>query len=190
MKIAALILLFFTLETAYAQDGYNYEVSNEFPYGKLNPNAPKQLLDFGQLIGEYDCTSETRKADQSWNEPEKIIWRWKYIMNGNGIQDETLKPDGSHSGSIRQYDSDSLTWRVHYYTNKSTPSTLSAWTGGMTDAKEIVLYNEQKAPNGMDGYYKITFFDMTDKGFNWLGEWVDKQQTFSYPTWKITCKSN
>ena len=52
----------------------------------------------------------------------------------------------------------------------------------------MVLYMEQPAPNGMEGYYKIIFSDISDKGFNWLGQWVSKDKTIAYPTWKIFCK--
>nr|WP_247672709.1 DUF4440 domain-containing protein [Aquimarina sp. MMG016] len=39
----------------------------------------------------------------------------------------------------------------------------------------------------MDGFYKINFYDINDKGFKWLGEWVNTNESFSYPTWKIEC---
>lgn len=40
----------------------------------------------------------------------------------------------------------------------------------------------------MDGFYKITFYDISEEGFKWLGEWVNTTETFSFPTWKIDCK--
>ena len=39
----------------------------------------------------------------------------------------------------------------------------------------------------MEGYYRLTFYDMTEKGYEWIGEWVDKAETIVYPTWKISC---
>ena len=62
------------------------------------------------------------------------------------VQDETLKSDGKHSGSIRQY-----------------------------------------LP-GMEGLFRLTFYDITNNGFKWIGEWVNKDETIEYPTWKIDCK--
>ena len=59
-------------------------------------------------------------------------------MNGTAVQDETLKEDGVHSGSIRQYDKDSLRWNVHYYTTRATVATLPVWNGNKKDGK-IVL---------------------------------------------------
>ena len=91
-----------------------YLLNAEYPFGRYNPEAPEQVKDFQALIGECKCKSVNRKKDQSWNEPEDMIWRWKYIMNGKGVQDETLKADGGHSGSIRQFD------KVHHPIRRST----------------------------------------------------------------------
>jgi len=180
------ILLFFVITGSFAQ--YEYEATMEHPFGLPNPDAPEQLLDFAPLIGECDCTSVSRKADQSWAEPIDMIWRFKYIMNGMAVQDETLKADGKHSGSIRQFIADSTRWYVHYY-NSATPSaSLPVWEGNKSEAASIVLYREQKAPNGMDGSYRLTFHDISDAGFKWAGEWVSTDESFVYPTWTIECK--
>ncbi|MEM6806058.1 MAG: hypothetical protein AAF696_31965, partial [Bacteroidota bacterium] len=112
---------------------------------------------------------------------------FKYIMNGLAVQDETVKEDGTYSGSIRQFNTDSAHWYVHYYSSASTPAPLPTWKGGKEEDK-IILYMEQKAPNGAEGFYKVSFSDISEEGFHWLGEWVDKGETFSFPTWKISCK--
>jgi hypothetical protein len=64
---------------------------------------------------------------------------------------------------------------------------LGVWEGGKTDNGNIVLYRDQAAPNGTEGYFRLTFYEITDKSFQWIGEWVDLGETFSYPTWKISC---
>ena len=53
---------------------------------------------------------------------------------------------------------------------------------------KIILYRDQKAPNGMEGKYKITFSDITKDGFNWFGEWVTPDESFSYASWYIFCR--
>ena len=120
-----------------------------------------------------------------------MIWEWKYIMNGKAVQDETLKADGSHSGSIRQFDIKSNKWMVHYYSSKGTPDTLPAWKGSKNVDGEIIHYREMKAPNGTNGYYRLTFYDITKNSYKWVGEWVgewvDKTEKIVYPTWKIEC---
>ncbi|MAM29563.1 MAG: hypothetical protein CMC13_11130 [Flavobacteriaceae bacterium] len=169
-----------------AQSTMKYTANAAQPFGKINPTAPPETADYAPLIGTCDCTSTTRKADQSWAEPQDMTWTFKYIMNGNAVQDETLKEDGSHSGSIRQFAADSSRWYVHYYSNTAPTPILSAWEGGKR-GDSIVLYRAQKAPNGTEGFFRITFSNISDEGFNWLGEWVNTNETFRFPTWKIVC---
>ena len=178
------LLLLITSMTSFAQ--YKYDASEKFPYGKANPEAPEQIKDFEAMIGSCKCKSTTRKQDGNWNDSEDIIWKWKYIMNGTAVQDETLKPDGSHSGSIRQFIADSSKWYVHWYSSKTPSTTFPVWEGNKKDDK-IVLYKEQAAPNGTEGYFRLTFYDMSDSGYKWVGEWTDIAEKIIYPTWKINC---
>lgn len=184
MKDVIRVLLIFLTTNVFAQ--YNYEPSDVFPYGKLNPEAPKETADFAPMIGLCDCESVSRKQDGTWAAPVKMIWKWKYIMNGMGVQDETLKADGKHSGSIRQFDKDSTRWNVHYYSSAKPSPVLSVWNGNKK-GNDIVLYKEQNAPNGTEGFYRLTFYEISAKGYKWIGEWVDKSEKIVYPTWKISC---
>ncbi|PNQ73478.1 hypothetical protein C1T31_07960 [Hanstruepera neustonica] len=185
MKTIILILLIVPFHT-FSQ--YEYAPNEEFPYGRPNPNAPQQITDFDQLIGSCNCTSTTRNQDNSWTEPENMIWTWKYIMNGMAVQDETLKSDGSHSGSIRQFIGDSSRWYVHYYSSKTRSTKLPTWEGNKKENGNIVLYRDQAAPNGTEGFFRLTFYDINKSGYKWIGEWVDRTETVVFPTWKIDCK--
>lgn len=186
MKYVATCLMILTFHfTALAQ--YGYEPNEDNPFGEVNPNAPEQITDFAPLIGKSECTSQNRAQDGTWNEPVDMLWTFKYIMNGMAVQDETLKKDGAHSGSIRQFNADSLKWYVHYYSSSTAPPILASWEGEKKDNGNIVLYREQAAPNGTEGFYRITFSEISDARFEWLGEWVNINETFTYPTWKISC---
>lgn len=167
---------------------YDYEVSVENPYGAVNPMAPKETADFASMIGKCNCKSIARIDQNTWADTVQMTWSFKYIMNGMGVQDETLKADGSHSGSIRQYNSDSSRWYVHWYGSATPTPKLSTWEGGKKENGEIVLYKDSPAPNGTPGYFRLTFFNMTKEGYHWVGEWTNKEETFVYPTWKIFCK--
>jgi len=181
-----LLALSFTLITSLAFSQYQYEASEKFPFGQPNPEAPKQITDYEAMIGTCNCKSTTRKQDGSWNASEDMIWRWKYILNGTAVQDETLKSDGAHSGSIRQFIKDSSRWYVHWFSSKTPSTKFPVWEGNKKDDK-IVLYKEQNAPNGTEGYFRLTFYDMSKSGYKWIGEWVDKTEKIVYPTWKIEC---
>lgn len=180
-------LICFTGISSFAQEaGYAYIASEKYPYGQPHPEMPAQFLDYRELIGTCDCTSQQRNPDQSWAEPQPIQWTFKYIMNGMAVQDATLKPDGRHSGSIRQFNADSTRWYVHYFSTASAPATLPSW-GGERHDDEMILYRPQQAPNGMEGFYKIRFYDISDAGFKWLGVWTNEEETFTFETWKIDC---
>jgi len=184
--LAVLCCLVTFISEAQESKSISYEASDDFPYGRLNPEAPPQTADYAALIGLCDCKSESRNADGSWADPIDMTWKWKYIMNGMAVQDETLKDDGKHSGSIRQYSRDSAQWYVHYYSSAAIAARLSTWEGNKK-GNDIVLYRDNTAPNGTEGFYRLTFSNISDKGFNWIGEWTDKTEKIVYPTWKITC---
>ncbi len=190
MKLRKLFTCALLLITSIILGQYNYEPSDTFPFGKANPEAPKQLKDFQPLIGECNCKSISRKQDRSWADPVDMIWKWEYIMNGMAVQDKTLKADGKHSGSIRQFIADSSRWYVHYYSSGAPSTTLSTWEGNKNKDGNIVLYRDNTASNGTLGWFRLTFYDITKKGYKWVGEWVDKAEKITYPTWKIECIRN
>ncbi|MEZ4972020.1 MAG: hypothetical protein R2820_01850 [Cyclobacteriaceae bacterium] len=187
MKILTLILTTGCFTFCFAQsDLYKYEPSKKNPYGIINPEAPKELADFAPLIGDNQCKSVTRNGQGGWADTVSVRWRFKYILDGLAVQDETLKADGKHTTSIRQYDPVDKKWYVTFFSTTPPFASPGTWKGEKVDGK-IILYNEQTAPNGTEGFYKITFSDISEKKFNWLGEWVDKTEKFSYPTWYLFC---
>lgn len=183
--ITILFLSLFITSSVFSQA--EYEPNNQNPFGLPNPEAPEEIKDYQPLIGICDCKSIRRNAEGEWTEPIEMSWEFKYILNGMAIQDQTLKEDGIHSGSIRQFDMENSTWNVHYFTSGKQPANLPSWQGGMQDG-DIVLYRSQKSPNGNEGKYKITFSEISEEGFNWLGQWVSLDGSVKYPTWKIECK--
>lgn len=172
--------------TSFGQ--YEYAPSKEYPYGRPNPKAPEQIKDYEPMIGKCQCKSTSRAPDGTWAEEVDMEWTFQYIMNGLGVQDFTLKSDGTHSGSIRQYDADSAKWFVHYYTSRATGTVpLSYWTGNLEEDK-IVLSRPQTSPQGLEGFSRLTFYDFSNNGYKWVGEWVDINNTIVYAFWKIECK--
>jgi hypothetical protein len=179
----ALVLIF---APGFLASQYLYEITDAHPYGQPNPAAPEAVKDFAPLMGKCACKSTSRLPDGTWAEPVDMIWSFKYIMNGFGVQDETFKADGKHSGSIRQYDAEKETWMVHYYSSNSPSAPLPYWTGGASDG-ELIFSRERKAPNGAEGSYRLRFYDINESGYRWVGTWVSKDESINYPTWKIDC---
>ena len=108
-------------------------------------------------------------------------------MNGTAVQDEVWRENDMMAGSIRQFNPDSTKWYVSYYTNSSIPTALPSWGGAKNQAGDIVLYRDQKAPNGMDGHSRLTFHHIAATGFHWKGEWVSVDESVVYPFWTISC---
>jgi hypothetical protein len=173
--------LFFILLYFYSS------AQNPSEYGAVHPDAVPEASDWEPLIGSCTCKSVQRNNDGSWQDTTELTWIWKYIMEGKAVQDITIKKDGNHTSSIRQFNADSSLWYVTFFSASSAVASPPTWEGEKVD-DDIILYKPQTAPNGMEGYYKITFSEISNDGFNWIGEWVDPKETFSYPTWKIYCR--
>lgn len=186
MKTLYLLTSILLCATLRAQN-YENEPSEKYPFGKPHPDAPKEIADYEPMIGECDCRSVSRIDQNTWADTVRMKWTFKYIMNGWGVQDLTLKEDGSHGGSLRMYNADSARWYVHYYNTKKFSSPLLTWEGNSADEK-IILYRDSPAPNGTPGDYRITFTDFSENGYNWVGEWVTKNESIVYPTWRIFCQ--
>ena len=164
-----------------------YEPDKKHPYGMLNPAAPTGTGDFDLLIGTFDCTSVSRNPDGTWQDSLRMEWQFKYIMNGTAVQDEVWRENDLMAGSIRQYNADSAKWYVSYYTSVNIPVSLPAWSGAKDQEGNIVLHKDQQAPNGTDGFSRLTFHDITPSGFYWKGEWISADETIVYPFWTISC---
>lgn len=186
-KCVLVIILLLNILIAQNKNIHKYKASEEFPYGRINPEAPKQLADFAPMIGECDCVSQNRNPDGTWQDTVKMVWTFEYIMNGLAVQDKTYKGNKTYSGSIRMFNADSSKWYVHYYSSTFAAPKLSVWAGNKIDDK-IILSMPQKAPTGIDGFSRLTFYDISEKGFRWIGEWHDPLEKVIYPFWKIDCK--
>jgi hypothetical protein len=79
-----------------------------------------------------------------------------------------------------------MNWVVSYYGSRQVTNTVNVWTGGKV-GDNIVLTMDQKAPNGMEGISRLVFYDISTEGFNWLGEWINPDETIIYPFWRIFC---
>jgi hypothetical protein len=167
----------------------SYEPSAAHPFGSPHPDYADQLTDFAPMIGECSCKSVNRQPDGTWIDTISMTWRFKYTLNGTAIMDESWKADGVQSGSMRQYIADSSAWAVTYFSSKNPAATPGVWMGGK-DGENVVLYMDQKAPNGMEGVSRLTFYNIDDNGYDWIGEWVSSDGQFVYPFWKIFCSRN
>ena len=164
-----------------------FEPSNDYPYGQPNPEAGASIEDWAPMIGSCTCQSVQRNPDGTWKDTISMDWTWKYILNGTAVQDLSLKEGSLYATSIRQYHPDSSEWIVTFFSYPGVAISPGTWRGGKQTDGTIVLSQPQKAPNGMDGFSRLTFYDINDQGYRWKGEWVKDDETVIWPFWHINC---
>ncbi len=188
MKILkTLILCIICSSLANGQHG-QFEPSVDNPFGSVNPEAPSEVADYADLIGQSVCSSIRRNPDGTWQDTVRMTWTFKYILDGTAVQDLTVREDGGHATSIRQYNADSAKWFVTYFPRNNPPNSPSSWAGNATDTGDIVLLKNQKAPNGFEGISRLVFSNITEDTFDWEGTWTSMDGTIQFPFWTISCK--
>jgi len=114
---------------------------NEPPYGKANPNAPRELAQFAFLIGAWSGEAKLKRPDGTW-ETLPASWEGRYILDGYAIADEYRM--WTRSGellvlgvNLRAYDARKKVWNLKW---------LNALAGTWTD-----LGPEELGGVGIDG---------------------------------------
>ncbi len=65
-----------------------------------HPDAPEALMEYGQLVGNWQCKSLSPQPDGSWKQAEGVnTWTWYYVLDGRAIQD-VWKPTANADGKI------------------------------------------------------------------------------------------
>ncbi len=189
MRISNLLLLVLFLAACQASPqrpaSLQYEPSPQHPFGRANPDAPPELAQFDFLVGMNDCVEQRiNNATGEWVEGVRS-WDAHYYMNGFAIRDSGMSGAITNS-NIRVYDTASGEWAVTFF---STPAYSSGtWRGNMEDGN-MVLRQAQKAPGtDFDGFSTLTFSNVSDRGFDWSGEWVSEDGSVVFPFWRIQCR--
>ncbi|MEE9374281.1 MAG: hypothetical protein V3V00_14600 [Saprospiraceae bacterium] len=197
--IGFVLILFYSVignsqsEILNIQDSTIYEVSQEFPYGKIHPQAPEAISDFDMLIGSSICKSSVLLQGGKWSGTFDIKWNWKYIMNGRAVQDEGWyhnQGKETYFTSVRAYNPSQEHWYVSFFTPtmQTTPRT---WTGGRkkdANNKDVIELIEKKTnANGDMIWNVLTFYDISDSAFHWKGEIANKTKKTEQTFWKIDC---
>ncbi|MCZ6834624.1 MAG: hypothetical protein O7G85_02515, partial [Planctomycetota bacterium] len=74
-------------------------------FGKIHPDAPKELALFEFLVGTWTCEGKVKDDQGKWMD-FSAEWIGQFILEGNAIADEfrAIWPDGSlfmHGQNIR-----------------------------------------------------------------------------------------
>lgn len=135
-------------------------------YGKLNPNAPKETMQYGQFVGKWNVEVSNLTREGNWIE-DKATWEFKFVMGGYAVQDfwERLgkpkeKDNEDYFGSnIRIYNPESKKWNT-VWLESGNKSIQGIWTSYMNEQQEIILHDDTKK-------WEIKFYNITKTSFDW-----------------------
>ncbi len=136
----------------------------------LNPNAPKETYQYGQLVGTWNCTISNLDLKKNKWETRKATWHFKYILNGYAIQDFWINHENAESESqelfgtnIRIYNPSLNIWKCAWMENgKNTLSGI--WESYQNEKNELVLEDGT-------GEWQIVFHHIEKNRFDWKWEY-------------------
>ena len=172
-----IVVIGFIISAIYFNNKYKRisNINSEIlKYGELNPNAPKETLQFGQLVGNWQCIMSNRMPDDTWNE-NRADWKWTYILNGYAIQDfwlnhaDTIRnPKGKdlYGTNIRIYSTRQKKW-LNSWTENGSNSMTSLWEASANEDGSINMHDGT-------GNWVIKFYNIKEDSFDWV--WDFKQE--------------
>lgn len=152
-------------------------------YGKLNPKAPIETKQFGQLVGKWDVISSDSISSGGWHE-SKATWTFRYILDGFAVQDvwhekavdktnNTINLDRDFKGTnIRVYDPIRGDWQCAWIENGAN-TLVAKFTANGTSTGSI----EMVTP---DSSGLITFYNIGKDHFDWKYEALGGAQKVLY----------
>ena len=159
-----------------------FEPNAAYPYGRPNTDAPEELQQFHFLVGDNECIDHIRQADGSWQEIE-AKWNATYFMNGYGIQDKYWTNSSFVTSNIRVFDAKRDKWIVTFF---SMPGYSSGVWEGVIEDQNLVMRQERTKSDGTETLSRLTFYNITDRGFEWVAESLNGENVVQ--DWKSSCK--
>lgn len=182
MCLSLFLLLLALASSALAQkmDG-PYNPSPEHPFGLKNPDAPEELEQFAFMIGHFDCKDRIRQPDGSWLEFPST-WHGYYFLNGYGIIDRYWSGRFA-TANTRVFDPSSQTWKVTFF--KMPGYTSGVWEG-RKEGERLVMKRHTTRPDGSQALSRLTFYDISQEGYEWKSENVAGSATTA--NWTSSCR--
>lgn len=153
-----------------------YRAKHQF--GKINPNAPEELVRFAFLVGSWSFEAKVKLHDGQ-SHSFQGTWLGRYILDGYAIADEYRMTDVSGKLivlglNLRAYDASKQTWNIKWL-NALTDAWMDlapSELGGVTyDGQSISYAFKELAPlDAMHTYTRATYTSTSDTNFNWRGE--------------------
>lgn len=137
-------------------------------FGAASPDAPAQLVQFGQFAGRWSCGVSERRPDGSWKtRPDNINWTFFYTLNGMAVQDirQSENPSGDQEGiatSLRLFNPRTQSWNTSW--TNTVEASFELWSGGIINDEIVLSSVRERRP------VKIRFFNILPRQFQWTYE--------------------
>lgn len=182
--------------------GCKYTVSNKSPgdsqinqtatwseFGELNPSAPKETIQLGQLIGEWDCISLDLKsidADSSVWYSNRATWKWEYILGGHALLNNWWQEDTSPNPTTREYFVAGI-FIFNPNTKHWEASVMNSRAKRISPKFQLIYKADQIQMHDGSGKWLVTFFDIHKDSFEWKYEILTEVEEWK-PISKISAK--
>lgn len=135
----------------------------------INPDAPEQVKQFGQLQGTWSCLGSGKQPDGSWKQgPAPATWTWYYVLDGYAVQDVWQPAQGPMGTNLRTYDAEEDKWQMVWAT--SSQARFDEFDATFADGK-IVMTGDRWARAAFPAHMsRITFHNISQQHFDWSSE--------------------
>jgi hypothetical protein len=150
-------------------------------FGEQHDKAPKEVEQFGRLVGLWLVETEMAAQDGSWVKSAPGIWAWKYAIGGFAVSDlfyqgaDNLPRYMANLGrdylltANRVYAVADKKWQVAWMANgagKVMGADYGTFTATLQDG-EIVM----ESPPGGFGLQRVVFYEIGDDAFRWRSDY-------------------
>lgn len=139
--------------------------------GKLNPNAPKETIQIGQLIGEWDCISKDLVSieDSAVWFTNDATWKWEYILGGHALLNNWWQEDTSPNPVTKEYFAAGI-FIFNPETELWEASIMNSRPHKISPKFQLYYQNEKLQMHDGSGKWLVTFFDIKQDTFEWKYE--------------------
>ncbi len=158
-------------------------------YGEINPNAPKETEQWGQLAGDWDCISldlnMNSKSEGEWYS-NRATWKWEYVLGGHAMLNQWWQEDTSPNPISKEYFATGI-FIFNPKTSKWEAVVMNSRPHKISTKFEAEYKDETIQMHDGTGKWLVTFYDIKENSFQWKYEILTDSGQWK-PISKITAK--
>ena len=163
--------------------GINEFIQNKGGFGTQAVESPKQLNQFGQLVGVWKTQQEMKNKKGEWVRGTEGYWIWKYALGGFMVQDLWYQSKDNLPSYLsklnreylltahRIFDASNNKWNIAWMANSANEAPGQDF--GVFEAiyknKEIIMSSPNNSPQY--GQQRVVFSNIKNHTFKWRSEY-------------------